>query len=66
MEKIKLIDVLDFITKTKLKKIGRNYVMRCSFHDEITPSFVIMAHKDLYHCFGCSKTGPLNEIEFNV
>jgi DNA primase len=40
-----------------LKKRGRNYVGLCPFHAEKTPSFSVSPEKQLWHCFGCHKSG---------
>ncbi|WP_036836424.1 CHC2 zinc finger domain-containing protein, partial [Photorhabdus temperata] len=34
-----------------MKKRGEDYVLRCPFHHEKTPSMVISPAKNLYHCF---------------
>jgi len=44
----------DFIS---LKKRGRNFIARCPFHDEKTPSFNVNQEKGIYKCFGCGKGG---------
>ena len=35
-----------------LKKRGKDWVMRCVFHDEDTPSLSVSEVKNVYHCFG--------------
>lgn len=52
------VDIVDVInTRVPLKKTGRNFVARCPFHDEKTPSFSVSPHKQFYHCFGCGVSG---------
>lgn len=46
----------------ELRKRGGNYVGRCPFHDEKTPSFMVSASKNIYKCFGCGKGG--NAVNF--
>jgi DNA primase catalytic core len=46
----------------KLKKTGRNYVGRCCFHDDKTPSLIVTPEKGLWHCPGCGAAG--NVIQF--
>lgn len=51
-------DILDVIgSYVNLKRGGRNYFGLCPFHSEKTPSFTVAAHKQIYHCFGCSAGG---------
>jgi len=40
-----------------LKKLGKSYKALCPFHHEKTPSFVVSAEKQIYHCFGCGAGG---------
>ena len=40
-----------------LKKVGKNYKGLCPFHSEKAPSFYVSPEKDIYHCFGCGKSG---------
>ncbi|MDR1129702.1 MAG: DNA primase, partial [Prevotellaceae bacterium] len=55
-----IVDVIsDFVT---LRRRGVNFIARCPFHDEKTPSFVVSPAKGLFKCFGCSKAG--NAISF--
>src|ERR1051325_7595805 len=44
----------DFLT---LKKRGVNYIARCPFHNEKTPSFNVNPIRNIYKCFGCGKGG---------
>ncbi len=52
------VDIVDVINaRLPLKKTGRNFVARCPFHDDKTPSFSVSPHKQFYHCFGCGVSG---------
>ena len=55
-----LVDLID--ARVSLKRSGNNYVARCPFHDEKTPSFNVIRDKQFYHCFGCGAHG--NAIDF--
>ncbi|WP_191629172.1 CHC2 zinc finger domain-containing protein [Pandoraea terrae] len=39
----------------EIKRRGRDWVMRCVFHEEDTPSLTVSSEKNVYHCFGCPK-----------
>jgi DNA primase catalytic core len=43
----------------ELTRRGKDWVMRCVFHDDATPSLVITESKNLYHCFGCGAGGSV-------
>src|SRR5476649_2885166 len=40
-----------------LKKRGRNYMARCPFHEERTPSFNVNPEMGVFKCFGCGAGG---------
>jgi DNA primase len=43
----------------RLKKTGQNFTGLCPFHSEKTPSFAVHPVKQIYHCFGCGKSGDV-------
>ncbi len=45
-----------------MEKAGFLYKCRCPFHKERTPSFMISIPKEVYHCYGCGKGGPLVKL----
>jgi DNA primase len=52
------IDIVDVISQySNLRKAGKNFMGRCPFHEEKTPSFSVSQEKGVYHCFGCGKSG---------
>lgn len=55
-------NLVDFISSaTQLKASGGQYMGRCPFpdHAEKTASFSVSESKQVYHCFGCKKSGNL-------
>jgi DNA primase len=60
-ETVKVEDIVsDFV---KLTRRGVNYIGRCPFHNEKTPSFTVSPAKNIYKCFGCGAGGnPINFI----
>ena len=57
------VDIVDLIdSHVPLKRTGSNFVARCPFHTEKTPSFSVNRNRQIYHCFGCGASG--NAISF--
>ena len=55
-------NVVDIISQyTQLKQSGNGYMGRCPFpdHAEKTASFSVSESKQVYHCFGCKKSGNI-------
>jgi len=55
-------NIVDIIGQyTELKGRGHQYMGLCPFpdHNEKSPSFSVSESKQLYHCFGCKKSGNL-------
>ncbi len=55
-------DIVDVISQhVQLKRAGSSYRGLCPFpgHAEKTPSFYVSDVKQVYHCFGCRKSGNL-------
>ena len=56
-------DIVALIAEqVELKKSGQNYLARCPFHADRTPSFIVSPTKQLFHCFGCGIGGDLFEF----
>src|SRR5690349_8580187 len=52
------IDIVQLIAETvTLKKAGQNFKGLCPFHGEKTPSFMVSPVRQIFHCFGCQKSG---------
>lgn len=57
------VDIVELVdSHLPLKKTGSNFVARCPFHNEKTPSFSVNRKRQIYHCFGCGASG--NAISF--
>ena len=41
------------------QKQGKDYAIRCPFHEDDTPSLIITPKKNLFHCFGCGASGTV-------
>src|SRR5690606_28647712 len=55
-------NIVDIISQyTQLKHTGSGLMGRCPFpdHQEKTPSFSVSEVKQVYHCFGCHKSGNI-------
>lgn len=59
-----LADKLNFIEAVKLSPLGNSWVMRCYFHQETTPSMVLCPSQGTYVCYGCGKTGNLEDVKY--
>ncbi len=52
------VDIVELISSyMPLKRAGRNFKASCPFHHEKTPSFMVSADRQIYHCFGCGESG---------
>jgi len=56
-EKIDIVHLIgDYLP---LKKAGKNYIANCPFHKDDTPSFNVSPALNIFHCFGCGKSGDV-------
>lgn len=54
------VDIVEVIgERVTLKKTGRNLKGLCPFHNEKSPSFIVSADRQTFHCFGCGKGGSV-------
>lgn len=52
------VDLVEVISRTvTLKRKGNTWLGLCPFHQEKSPSFNVVPHKGIYHCFGCGEGG---------
>lgn len=62
-ELLSRVDIVEVVGRyVQLKKAGINHKGLCPFHGEKTPSFIVSASRQTYHCFGCGVHG--NAIGF--
>ncbi|HDP94144.1 MAG TPA: DNA primase [Candidatus Aminicenantes bacterium] len=54
---LSIIDVASLYVQ--LKPSGKNFKALCPFHSEKTPSFSVMPERNIFHCFGCHKSGDI-------
>jgi hypothetical protein len=57
MTKPSIIEVVG--QRIQLHKAGKEYLSRCPFHADKTPSFSVSAEKGLFYCFGCGESGDV-------
>jgi DNA primase len=55
--------VSDYVS---LKKRGANYIARCPFHTEKTPSFNVHQAKGIFKCFGCGAGGSVYDFIMQI
>jgi DNA primase len=52
------VDIVELVGQyAELKRAGRNFLARCPFHNERTPSFHVDPARQTWHCFGACATG---------
>src|SRR5882672_6126042 len=53
-------DLVEIVSQTvPLRRVGRNLVGRCPFHEEKSASFAVSPERQFYHCFGCKAGGDV-------
>ena len=56
-ERTDLVEVVSQVVT--LQRRGTSFVGLCPFHDEKSPSFNVVPHKSIFHCFGCGASGDV-------
>ncbi len=52
------VDLVDLVGQyVPLRRAGLNWIARCPFHEERTPSFNVSSERGFYFCFGCKASG---------
>ncbi len=52
------VDLVDLVGQyVPLRRAGLNWIARCPFHEERTPSFNVSPERGFYFCFGCKASG---------
>ena len=53
-------DIVELVSRdVTLKRKGNSWLGLCPFHQEKTPSFNVIQHRGIYHCFGCGEGGDV-------
>lgn len=53
-------DIVEIVGQTvPLRRVGRNWMGLCPFHQEKSPSFSVNAERQFYHCFSCKAGGDV-------
>jgi len=54
------VDIVDIVSEyVPLKRTGRSFRTLCPLHEEKTPSFYVIPHKQIFYCFGCHQGGDV-------
>lgn len=52
------VDLVELVGQyVPLRRAGMNWIARCPFHEERTPSFNVSPERGFYFCFGCKASG---------
>jgi DNA primase len=53
-------DIVDLVNHyTDLRRNGSQYMGRCPFHEDNSPSFSVNPSEKVYYCFGCQASGDI-------
>lgn len=61
------LDIVEVVgARVELRRTGRYFKGLCPFHQEKTPSFIVYADRQSYHCFGCGKSGDVISFQMET
>ena len=46
----------------KLRRVGKEYMGLCPFHDDCNPSLSVNRERGLWRCFGCGRSGDVHKF----
>lgn len=53
-------NILEVISRyLPLRKVGREHIGRCPFHQDTNPSFRVSENKGVFYCFACAEGGDV-------
>jgi len=53
-------DIVDVISRyTGLRKVGKEYIGKCPFHQDNHPSLQVNQDKQVFYCFSCQRKGDV-------
>lgn len=59
---IQIISLLGLKSPHRLNYDEENWMCRCPYHKDKTPSFGINLDKGIYHCFSCGRSGTVERL----
>jgi len=63
-EKPSILEIIG--QRVELRKAGKEFLGRCPFHADKTPSFSVTEEKGLFHCFGCGESGDVFDFIMKI
>lgn len=60
------LDVLRDAGITEIQDLQGQYLLKCPFHEDWSPSFRIRLHEHNYHCFSCNDFGTVAKLMYKL
>ena len=57
-----LTDAISELLGVPIPERGVNAMLRCPLHEDSSPSFSIHLEEGVWHCFGCERSGNINQL----